>query len=287
MGRISGKWPMALVSAALLLVLAASALAACGDDDDNSAATATGEGGGGATATKSGASATATKAGGGGGGGNVNFDPAKADAIAHAAMLVESDLPGTGWKVTSTDSFSDDDTFGDSNTTSAACKKIDDEVSKVTKDAAAARAGRAEKAFSQQGTLFETSIDVTVNIFKDAKTPDDTLKVFKGAIEGDDFDQCFKDLVEEGAAGQVEGVKIEAKAVDTLASPPNSGAKSAVDVTVDAGLIKTTVHSEFYAWRESNAGITVSISGPKDDLKADVVKAALDKVQAKLKAQAK
>jgi hypothetical protein len=44
---------------------------------------------------------------------------------------------------------------------------------------------------------------------------------------------------------------------------------------------------ETYNWQFGNAGVSVNITGPKDDVTAELVKAALDKVQANLEAAAK
>jgi hypothetical protein len=264
-GRGWKRW-LVLTAALGVLAFGAGLLAACGGDDDDDTAD-NGE----ATATTS-------------SGDKLTYDPAKADQIAHSAILVETDLPGTGWKVIGTDAFSDGDEFGDDNA-SAACKAINETVREASDASEAVRAGRAQKEFEREGDLFESNVEVEVNIFENAKTPENSLKVFKDALESDDFETCFKDLIGEGASG-IPGVKIEAKAVTPLSPTPNGGAARALEVQIKAVAVTAVVHLEYHIWRDGNAGITLSLNGPKADITAAAVRQVLEKTQTKLRAQA-
>jgi hypothetical protein len=225
--------------------LAATLLVACGDDDD---------------------------------GGSVAYDPNKADAIAHAAMLAAADLPGSGWTISGQDEFADSDFDVPANTT--ACMAIKDAVAKAP-NSELNRVGRAQVTLSRSGSLFETGVESQVSIYKDTSTPSAIFSAFKSALGGDNFENCMQDVVQQGAGD----AKFETKSSTAQASAPNGGIAKAIDVKVTVAVVTVTVHFEFYVWQDSNAGVTVSLNGPKEDLTADVVKAALDKTQQKLSAQ--
>ncbi len=224
-----------------------------------------------------------------GGGKKLTFDPAKADTLAHAALISESDLPGSGWKVTETDQFSDGTPFT-SDTSSAACKSLDQAFSSVKSQSEAGRAGRAEKAFEQQGGLIPTIVQVQVTIFKDTKVPSSALDTFKQALNGNDFTSCLTDTMKQGFgkdAPSAGNLNLSVNPGTAAASAPLSGVAKAFDVSLAATGLSVNMHLEAYLWRDGNAGITVFLFGSKDALTSSLVKTVVDKMQAGLDRAAK
>ncbi|MBK6663293.1 MAG: hypothetical protein IPG47_11320 [Thermoflexaceae bacterium] len=109
------------------------------------------------------------------------YEPAKADAIAHAALLSPVDLPGSGWVIASRDQFPDNERL-DAAVDSAACTSAEAK-SKAAKDAAAAdRAGRArlELELAAKGAVqISTTIDHTVSIQNTADATDRAMEAFR------------------------------------------------------------------------------------------------------------
>ncbi|MEZ4553003.1 MAG: hypothetical protein R3B59_03775 [Dehalococcoidia bacterium] len=276
------------------------ALVACGggdDEDGGGDATSTptaSSGTGGATATAttaSGSTATATAAGGStptatASGGSTNLGTEQGNRIATAAMLVESDLPGTGWTVISTDDFegsllsADDTEFANTPACSAYVKKVTD----AAKKAEAARIGRAARGFQEAGALFGTSIDVEVTVFKDSGTASSLVSEARGAFGSADFEACFREVI-KGSEGDIpEEVEFDLKAGKPLTSAPHNGVAQAFDISLSSAGISFALHAELYAWADKNAVAFVSIFGAPDEIKEDAVKAAVSKTDQKLSA---
>ena len=244
-----------VLAALAALGAAAILVAACGDDDS-------------------------------GGGDKITLDPAKADALAHAAILSDTDLPGKGWEATKTDEFSDDETIGDT----AACKSIEAKLTKQKAANRAARAGRAEKEYTRSNgeADLDTSVEVEVNVFKDTATPAQALNAFRDALASGDFGKCLEDLFKEGAGGPTaQGVSITVKQGKARTAAPAGGAAQAYDFAIAVPGFKADMHYESYLWRYGNAGTTVTISGPATALTPELAKAALDRTVALLAAAGK
>lgn len=222
----------------------------------------------------------------GGGGDKITLDPAKADALAHAAILSDKDLPGKGWEVTKTDEFSDDEEIGDT----APCNNIEAKLNKQKAANNAGRAGRAEKEYTRPNgeADLDTSVEVEVNVFKDTKTPAQAFNAFKDALKSGDFGKCLEDLFKEGAGGpDAQGVTITVKEGKPRTAAPAGGAAQAYDFAIAVPGFKADMHYESYLWRYGNVGTTVTISGPAAALPPELAKAALDRTVALLEAAGK
>ncbi|MGE0227206.1 MAG: hypothetical protein AB7I38_01785 [Dehalococcoidia bacterium] len=277
------------------------ALVACGGGDDeegssDATSTPTASGGtGGATAsatTTGGSTATATRTAGAAtpaatsSSGGANLGTEQGNRIATAAMLVESDLPGTGWTVISTDDFegsllsAEDTELANTPACSAYVKKVTD----AAKKAEAARVGRAARGFQEAGAFFGTSIDVEVTVFKDSGTASSLVSEAKGAFGSADFEDCFREVL-KGSEGDIpEEVEFELKAGKPLTSAPHNGVAQAFDVSLSSAGISFALHAELYAWADKNAVAFVSIFGAPEEIKEDAVKAAVAKTDQKLSA---
>jgi hypothetical protein len=213
-----------------------------------------------------------------GGGGSALVDPASADPLAHQALLAAADLPGSGWDVTKSDQFDDSGT----KTDTAACKDIDSRQQAAKTKSDAGRAGRAEQELSRQGNSpIPTSVETQVNVFKDTTTPSDVLKMFQDAVKSSNFETCLKDSI-NGSAGP--GTSVQTKSASALASAPNGGTAAAYDFSFSVQGQTFAMHYETHLWRYLNTGITVTVSGSKDEVTADLVKAAVTKTESKLEA---
>ncbi len=223
---------------------------------------------------------------GGGGDDGPAYEPAKADAIAHAALLSPVDLPGSGWVIASRDQFPDSERL-DAAVDSAACTSAEAK-SKAAKDAAAAdRAGRArlELTLAAKGSVqISTTIDHTVSIQNTEEATDRAMEAFRALAASDDMGKCLGEVVSKGL-GSAPGSKVTATTVKAAGSVPNGGAASAFDIAITIQNQTLEMRVESYVWQDGNAGVTVAITGQKDQVTADVVKKALDTANAKLKAQ--
>jgi len=262
-------------------------LVACGggDDEDSSGSEATstpassGSTGGAATA-----SATTAANGGSTSGGGATVGTEKGNQIANDAMLVVADLPGSGWVVTATDDFEGslldgaDTELADTPACSAYVKKVTD----AAKKAREARVGRAARTFDQPNAVFGSSVDVEVAVYKDSKTASTLISEAKGAFSSTDFENCFREVI-KGSGGEIPSdVKFELKAGKPLTSVPNSGVAQAYDITLSSAGVSFSMHAELYAWANKNATAFVTIFGSPDEVKADVVKAAVSNTEEKL-----
>ena len=214
---------------------------------------------------------------GGDDGGGKLVDPAKADALSHQALLSEKDLPGTGWTVTKSDQFNDSGIDSDT----AACKDINSREAVARSKSDAARAGRAEKELSRDTASIPTGVASEVIVFKDASTPSDVLKLFQDAVKTTNFEACLKDVVGTSVG---DGTKVDTTSVSAATSAPNGGTAVAYEFLFAVQGQNLALHFETYIWRTANVGVTVTVSGTKDDVTADLVKAAVSKLQANLEA---
>jgi hypothetical protein len=208
------------------------------------------------------------------------FDTGRAYDIARAALPTVEDLPGDGWSV------EDEDTFDDDNTPpadTAACRSIATQREASRKKSDPERAGRAQREMAaDRGDLFPISVDVQVNIFNSAAVPATALDEAKRYFGGGTFGQCFEDAVSEGLS---EGVTVNSRPTTPSSPVPRGGTAFAVDITIRAEGDQAILRLEAYVWRSSNAGVTVTISGPKERLTTALSDAILSRVQERLEAQ--
>lgn len=252
------RTPSILLS--LLVAVAAVAAVACGGDSTATPAPAT-------------PTPTATPTG-------PTYDALQADAVAHAALLAEGDLPGQGWAVEASDDFSDDD-LGDSE----ACQRAEQirDLNKVERDAD--RAGKAQIELSTPGTgSGPVSVNSAVHIFKSTEVPLATLDNFLGAVHGGDFVECIKDGM---LASLPAGSTVEVLQTAQHVQPPHRGIAFAWQLNIVSGDEHLAVAIEYHLWADSNAGVTVAFFGPPEAITTELVKAAVEKADQKLTAQAK
>jgi len=276
----------------VLLLLAAAALAlalvACGggDDEDSGDAGAGSQAEGTTTAAATtNAAATATTAGNGSDGtpaasGNTGED----DDIAHNAMISETDLPGTGWTVVSTDEFGDSLLDADETDFSdiEACQQYVDQIRDAAETADAVRTGRASKSFQRTDDLLGSSVDIEVNVYENGDAAKDLISNAKNAFDSSDFQECFREIF-KGSEGEIpEDIQFELNTTDPLSDAPHDGVAQAFDLKLSAAGQTFSLHAEFYAWADDRATAFVSVLGTPDSMDAEVVQAAVGKTDEKL-----
>ncbi len=221
---------------------------------------------------------------GGDDGGEANeanlFDPARADAVSHAALLTTQDLPGTGWTVAGEDTF-DDDNQPPADT--AACRTIAAKRAATRENSDPDRSGRAQREFAaERGEVFPITVDVQVNIFVSTEAPKATLAAGKSYFGGNDFQQCFEDLLTTSVG---TGVDVRSDPATASSPVPEDGIATAIDVVIRAASEEATLRLETYVWRSANAGMTLTITGPRELITKELTGPLLAKVRERLKAQ--
>jgi hypothetical protein len=273
-------------------------LLACGggDDEDSSggsnggststAAAGTGTAaagnGGGSTAvagTSTAAGGTGTPAAADGG----NTDTSRADEIAHAALITEQDLPGTGWTVHSTDEFGSSVLGIEEEGSPEVCSAYNERIRNAAQQSEAARIGRAAKSFSASDASFAPpSVDIEINVYEDDDIPADLISEAKSALDSDDFQTCFEELIKGDEGDIPEDVTYEFESVDPHTDAPHDGVAEAYNIKFSFAGIETSFHAELYAWADGNATAFVSLFGEPDSITAELAEAAVGKTADKL-----
>lgn len=290
----SSRSPLRRLSRSLLIIVASLTLAigliACGGDDEEEAApTATAAGttaagtGTRTAATSTAGAATATAPASSGDEGN-GESTEEGDAIAHAAMISEADLPGAGWAVLSTDEFGGSllDVEGDSLGDTPACTAYYGRVEGAAVAAEEARIGRAAKSFSKTDDLLGTSVDIEVAVYDDADAAGDLIAEAKGAFESSEFEDCFREVIADSGGDIPEEVEFEISTSDARVAAPHDGIAQAFDVKLNAAGISFALHAELYAWADGEATAFVSVFGDPESLTTELVEAAVGKTEQKL-----
>jgi hypothetical protein len=207
------------------------------------------------------------------GGDSIKFDPTKADALAHASLVQPADLPGK-WILNSTDSFDDESSF-----TADSCSGVKNRMNTVRTAMAATRAGRASidlgrPTDSVDGT--DTGLSMTVDIQRDTKNLAANLSGYQQGIQGSDVPKCLEDSFKSFA----DTAKVTK--VNSSTAAPKGGVATAYEVVLTISGQNLTLRVEDFAWIFSNAAVSLSINGPKADITAELVTAALAKGQAAL-----
>lgn len=215
----------------------------------------------------------------GGASGRAAFDAG--NRIAHAAMLLDQDLPGTGWSTAAVDTFAgsllDADPTDQSSIpgcripvarTTIAIERLDDQS-----------VGRASKRFTRFG-LVTAVIGVEVRVYKDSKTATDVASRVAGILGGSDFGDCFRKTF---AASQalVPGLQFDVRTVNPITTTPHSGASAAFDIESGVAGIKIQLHQEFHVWASSNAVVDISVLAATD-VSAELVPIVANTTNAKL-----
>ena len=222
-----------------------------------------------------------------GGSGSPAFDPKKADALAHTALITTDELPGKGWYVTATDDFEEDQKLSDTANTSA-CKAVDGKTPEMDRVSTKNREGRAKVTLEQEAgadDIFPISIDESISIFSSNSAPSEAMKLFREVVSGRDFRTCMSDMM-KAAVGSDSGVEV--KLVDAKASrpAPEGGLATAFRIDISAQGEKASMQFEIYIWRFENAGVSLQFTGPSDKVDAKLVGAVLDAATKALKTTA-
>lgn len=268
--------------ALLAILVLGVGLVACGGDDEESSSDSTSTPA--ATSTGGGAAATATSASGGNSTSGTPVATEKGTQIANAAMLVVADLPGTTWRQTATDEFGGSllDTQDSDLEQTPACNAYVKKITDAAKKAQESLIGRASRSFQQEGDLFGVSIDAEVGVYKDSKVATALISEAKGAFGSKDFENCFREVI-KGNEGEIpDEVKFDLKAGKAATSAPHGGVAQAFDISLSSAGVNFTLHAELYAWADKNATALITVFGSPEEIKAEVVKAAVEKTDQKL-----
>ena len=213
-------------------------------------------------------------------------DPARADTAAHAALIGPADLPGAGWVITGRDQFQDGSRV-DVASDSKACDSARAKSELAKKTAAEDRAGRAQLVLeipaSTQAPL-ATTIEQTVSVQNTTAATAKAMDAFRDLMQSGDMGQCVADSVTRSFAG-APGAKVTSAPGSPAKAAPSNGTASAFDVVITVQGQTLEMRLESYIWQDENAGVTLSISGPKNAITPELVGRALEAAAAKLKAQ--
>ena len=197
----------------------------------------------------------------------------RASQVSHAALLDPQDLSGE-WVLFSTDNFRNDDgSLPDTGNCSAA-RTLAAEMSK-------ANINRAQRALqlSVPGYTSRAQVEMHVRIFDKPATAEDFLKRHRTLLTGDGYIRCLSD----GFAA-LFGPNARVRFGDARGKAPRDGVTSAFDQDLKVEENVFQLHTDSYAWTQSNAFVLMLISGPRQLDSNDFVKEALEKAQAKVQA---
>ena len=246
-----------------LVALIGAGAAACGGDDKKADSTST-----------SAASTTAVSISG--------VPDARAEAVAHSALLTDKDLDGKGWDATEFDKFDDNAP----TPPGAACAAIAKARAAVKAQEAAGRSARAKVQYSRDSTAgIPTEVEHSVNVFKDLAALEASWSALKVATGGTNVQDCFTEALTEQTKGT--GATVTATKATLLGTPPAGGFGVAADVKVVIKTETLNLHLETHYWRTANVGSSLTFTGSKGDVTATLVTGALRAAEAHLKAAAK
>ena len=246
-------------------VLVLAAASACGGED-------AGEGGGEET--------------------EVFFSIDAADALAHEALPVPSDL-GTGWEVVNRDQFDEDtdrEDFAALIEGEPACSTMsalaglgglfgssDDEMP----------AGRAnvEMVWSSPDAQLPSNAEFEVEIEETVAEVQGSWKLVKELIGSEDFEGCMLAVFPKAFAEEdmPEGVTVDVSTRAPSAQAPNNGATMAYDIAMDLGAFQFDMGMEMYLWPVGNAAVTAMFVGEQDSVGADLIEPTLAAFHRKLR----
>ena len=203
------------------------------------------------------------------------FDIAHADAIAHSALLQPADLPGGTWSVTFLDAWSQG-SYRDIPECAAT------HVADAAHDAAwlTGYAGRANSELSLATATVQAIASEMVVISPNGTSAQTAVSTFGNLYTAPDFERCIE------ASGTANGVTTRVTKATPRAVAPNGGLAYAWDVVTTSGSVSLTTRLETVAWQSSNAYVELRFFGPTTNVTAQLLAAAVSKVQARLAASA-
>jgi hypothetical protein len=204
------------------------------------------------------------------------FDPERGEALAHAALIQASDLPGSGWQVTANDEKEVDDQSPDTES----CKQVKQYQNDVKADEAKARVARAQREIARavQGAALPTGVEIEIEVYEDSALIKNHLERASGMVDNGVYSKCLTDLMDE--VYRSGGLTGTTKTVSASAAAPRDGFAFAAEGEVSG--VPISLRFENYGWLDGNAKIRVSVSGTKAEVTPELVKATLEKTQAAL-----
>ena len=225
------------------------------------------------------------------------FDPAMADELAHAAIPGEVDLPGSGWEITATDDFGDDDDNDDEFMEFAAeedaCRQISDlaalgNIMGADDDSSEDEpVGHAKTEFQRPAGPLDipSSVEVEIEIEETVADIQGGWGIVRSILGSDDTSECFAALMSTVMARESEGLfEVTLDAIDPPAAAPHDGVALAFRMEIEVTGITLEAVMGLYMWPYSNAGIQVMIIGSEEDLGPDAFKDILAAVDASVRA---
>lgn len=226
-----------------------------------------------------GVSAFLVLAGGGGedddgDGDELTFDPARAEELAHAALLAPGDLPGSDWEVVGEDEFTDLIPWTDE------CRSL--QASLDGGSIAGTEAGRAQRELVRPGADADLAVRSTVAIYPTTTGLDGAISGARSTAESSRFIECVEAAL--GAEAAEDGLALDAARSSARASAPRGGFGTGVELTLNDGATTRVVTLQEYRWRHGNAIIGIQAVGEDSDVTGALLSEAITGAEAAAKA---
>ena len=205
-----------------------------------------------------------------------NFNADFAYHIASESLPQPEDLPGSGWKVTGTNDFSEDDGFDGAAGVCHATQQRFDEADALL---AARRSGRANIDISRATPAAggsTTTFRVDVSVYRTSDDLQQVLDILAVALTSRDTRSCIEFAVTNARVADVA----------TLISPPGGGTAVAYLITVPVDGKTLVVRNEIYVWKVDNAMIRLQVSGEPSEVTPALVEAIASTTASRLNRKA-
>ena len=237
------------------------------------------------------ATAAGCKGGSGDDGPDAFFPPERVDELAHAVMLAEEDMPGTGWDVESTDNFDVEDNPAADTAfeMDPACAKFrdfegiawllgDEEEGEVP-------AGRASIEWSKStAASIPITVEVSVDIEETIGEVSDSWNFMRDNIDMREMNDCVVAVMNASfkADDDFAGGTVSVTRGTPSRVAPIDGTTMAFDLNMQFGQLDEDRVFEVYFFAYGNADVTVFFSSDADDLDPEIIEGALAAVVRKL-----
>jgi hypothetical protein len=193
------------------------------------------------------------------------FDPQKADAEAHAALIKDTELSGSGWKTTQDDAFNDDEL-----PSTAACQ----DLKSLQATAEKTRTARARREFERTASGSQVPLSVAENfhIYDQDSRVQSLLKQFKALEENGKATPCLTAFFQDQLKSA--GGSVSVKDASPVGKAPSGGIALAYDLTVGP----FNFRAENYEWTLGNGVMETTFTGTKDAITSDLVSSTNQKV---------
>ena len=203
-----------------------------------------------------------------------NTGTAAGNAFARNALLVAQDLPGSGWTVSKEDEEESVDSADDPEVSDKpACRAYaNDFIAPTVHIIESSRVGRAEKEFTESGTV-NTLLTIEVAVFEDDNSAQRYVMKVKEGFEGGYLERCWRELF--------TGDKYNITSASTLTGVPRNGAATAINLGVTTSGVTVQRQWDFFSWANGNVVVDVNVLGSYS-IVADVEKVVISKTEDKL-----